>query len=74
MRPASQRFFIDIDLRILIISYLTTFLGNNSLFVLKCRKAVDQSINQSIRLAQLVYSQCNGRSDVAKDRAVAFGI
>jgi len=29
----------------LIISYLATFLGTNSLFVLMCRKAVNQSIN-----------------------------
>jgi len=50
MRPASQRFFIHscIYLRILIISYLATFLGTNSLSVLMCRKAVNQSINQSI--------------------------
>jgi len=49
MRPASQRFFIHscIFLRILIISYLVTFLGTNSLSVLMCRKAVNQSINQS---------------------------
>jgi len=47
MRPASQRFFIHscIYLRILIISYLATFLGTNSLSVLMCRKAVNQSIN-----------------------------
>jgi len=32
----------------LIISYLATFLGTNSLYVLMCRKAVNQSINQSI--------------------------
>jgi len=45
MRPASQRFFIHscIYLRILIISYLATFLGDNSLSVLMCRKAVNQS-------------------------------
>jgi len=49
MRPASQRFFIHscIYLRILIISYLATFLGTNSLSVLMCRKAVNQSINRS---------------------------
>jgi len=29
----------------LIISYLATFLGTNSLSVLMCRKAVNQSIN-----------------------------
>jgi len=47
MRPASQHFFIhsNIFLRILIISYLATFLGTNSLSVLMCRKAVNQSIN-----------------------------
>jgi len=46
MRPASQRFFIHscIYLRISIISYLATFLlGTNSLSVLMCRKAVNQS-------------------------------
>jgi len=50
MRPASQRFFIHsyIYIRILIISYLATFLGTNSISVLMCRKAVNQSINQSI--------------------------
>jgi len=44
--PANQRFFIHscIYLRILIISYLATFLGSNSLSVLMCRKAVNQSI------------------------------
>jgi len=47
MRPASQRFFIHscIYLRILIISYLATFLGTNSLSVLMCRNAVNQSID-----------------------------
>jgi len=46
MRPASQCFFIHscIYLRILIISYLATFLGTNSLYVMICRKAVNQSI------------------------------
>jgi len=45
MRPASQRFFIHrcIYLRILIISYLATFLGTNNLSVLMYRKAVNQS-------------------------------
>jgi len=48
MRPSSQRFFIHscIYLRILIISFLKTFLGTNSLSVLMCRKAVNQSILQ----------------------------
>jgi len=36
-----------IYLRIVIISYLATFLGTNSLSVLMCRKAINQSINQS---------------------------
>jgi len=46
MRPASQRFFVHscIYLRILIISYLAAFLGTNSLSVLMCRKAVNQSL------------------------------
>jgi len=46
MRLANQRFFINscIYLRILIISYLATFLGTNSLSVLMCRNAVNQSI------------------------------
>jgi len=45
MRPASQHFFMHscIYLRILIISRLATFLGTNSLSVLMCRKAVNQS-------------------------------
>jgi len=45
MRPASQRFFIHscIYILIMIISYLETFLGTNSLSVLMCCKAVDQS-------------------------------
>jgi len=44
MRPASQRFFIHscIYLRILIISYLATSFGTNSLSVLMCRKEVNQ--------------------------------
>jgi len=52
MRPASQRFFIlsCIYLRILIISYLATFLGTNRFSVLMCRKAVNQSINLCLRL------------------------
>jgi len=52
MRPASQRFFIHncIHHRILIISNLVTFLGTNSLSVLMCSKAVNQSINQSFRI------------------------
>jgi len=52
MRPASQRFFIRscIYVRILIISYLATFLGTNSLYdlyvlIMMCRKAINQSIN-----------------------------
>jgi len=46
MRPASQHFFIHscIYLRILIISYLATFLGTDSLSVLMIRTAVNQSI------------------------------
>jgi len=46
MRPASQRFFMNscIYLQILIMSYLATFLDTNSLSVLMCRKAVNQSI------------------------------
>jgi len=46
MRPASQHFFIHscIYLRLLILSYLATFLGTNSLSVLMCRKAVNQLI------------------------------
>jgi len=49
MKPASQHFFIQscIYLRILIISYLATFLGTNSLSVLMCRKAIYQSIHCS---------------------------
>jgi len=49
MRPASQRFFIHscIYLRILIISYLATFLGT-SLITFLCWCAVKQSINQPL--------------------------
>jgi len=48
MRSASQRFFIHscIYVLILIISYSATFLGTNSLSVLMCRKAINQSVNQ----------------------------
>jgi len=53
-RPASQRFFI-IYLRIFIITYLITFLGNNSLSVLMCRKAVSHSINQFFVCTLLVF-------------------
>jgi len=45
---ASQSAFLHTQLyylRILIISYLATFLGTNSLSVLMCHKAVNQSIN-----------------------------
>jgi len=47
---SALRFFIHncIHLRILIISNLVTFLGTDSLYVLMCREAVNQSINQSI--------------------------
>jgi len=46
MRPVSQRFLIhcSIYVLILIISYLATFLGTNSLYVLMCRKAVIQTL------------------------------
>jgi len=53
MRSASQRFFIYIYLRILITSYLATFLGTNSLSLLMCRKEVSQSINQSINQSNI---------------------
>jgi len=68
MRPASQRFFIHswIYWRILIISYLATFLStDNSLYMLMCRKAVNQSIAHvqlSISLKKLdfiVKFKCN---------------
>jgi len=47
IKLASQRFFIHscIYLRILIKCYLATVLGTNSLSVLMCRKAINQSIN-----------------------------
>jgi len=59
MRPVSQRFFIHscIYLRILIVSYLATFLGTNSLSVLMCRKAVSQSIDLGS-----IWSMCGVRS------------
>jgi len=63
MRPASQRFFKHsyISLRILIISYLATFLGTNSLSVLMCRKAVNQSFRRSrISCAAAFLTRWNG--------------
>jgi len=56
MKPASQRFFIHscIYLRILIISYLATFHGTNSLSGRMCRKAVNQSINNK-DIIQLIH-------------------
>jgi len=58
MRPANQLFFVHscIYLRILIISYLATFLGTNSLSVLMCRKAVNQSIDPHSFKANLIHS------------------
>jgi len=52
MRPASQRSFIHscINLRILIMSYLATFLDTNSFSVLMCRKAVNQSIHTNVTI------------------------
>jgi len=44
MRPASQRFFIY-TVVFIYESYLAKHLGTNSLYVLLCRKAVNQSIN-----------------------------
>jgi len=60
MRPASQRFFMHscIYLRILIISYLATFLGTNGLSGLMCRKAVNQSINPIFQCDMLT-RQCS---------------
>jgi len=57
MRPASQRFFIHscIYLRILIISYLATFLGNAALIAFLCWCAVKQSISQSINQSVVVH-------------------
>jgi len=40
----TQLYLSTINLRILIISYLGTFIGSNSLSVLMCRKAVNQSV------------------------------
>jgi len=51
-REAGQSAFLHhscIYLRILIISYLATFLGTNNLSVLMCRKAVNQSIKTSLQ-------------------------
>jgi len=44
--PLSSKQTNKIYLRILIISYLATFLGTNGLSVLICRKAVNQYINE----------------------------
>jgi len=59
MRPASQRFFIHscIYLRILIISSLATSFDCNSLSVLMCRKAVNQSISIPISNCAVWVSQ-----------------
>jgi len=69
MRPASQRFFIHscIYIRTLIISDLATFLGTNSLSVLMCRKAVNQSMTVDRGIAKIVfvvlrYSACSPAS------------
>jgi len=61
MRPASQRFFIHscIYVRILIISYLATFLGTNSLSMLKCRKEVNQSMHLSLDFCRQKCSSCS---------------
>jgi len=76
MRPASQRFFIHsfIYLRILIISYLATFLGTNSLSVLMCRKAVNQSINLVQRLSSkhISITITISRSTVCRPNLVRF--
>jgi len=62
MRLASQRFFIHscIYLRILIISYLATFLFTNSLSVLMWRKAVNQStlVFLDTNYRALIWSEC----------------
>jgi len=52
MRSASRLFFVCscFYLRILIISYLATFLGTNSLSVLMCHKTVNQSIHKKMLL------------------------
>jgi len=64
VRLASQRFFIHscIYLRILIIFYLATFLGTNSLSVLMCCKAVNQSILNisDYRMHVLLVAYCYG--------------
>jgi len=76
MRPASQRCFIHscICLRILIISYLATFLGTNSFSVLIGRKAVNQSINQSINQGLLrgLYGSVRGLQGTIKGTSVIF--
>jgi len=69
MRPACRRFFIHscIYLRILIISYLATFLGTNSLSVLKCRKAVNQSTNTFTSHLFFPYSEPVSTSRLSSD-------
>jgi len=50
MRPASQRFFKQLYLSTNLDHILfSNFLGTNSLSVLMCRKAVNQSINRDRR-------------------------
>jgi len=70
MKPASQRFFIHncIYLRILIIYYLATFLGTNSLSVLMCCKAVNQSIIHKNSLL----ASCRSRSTGCSERPLGF--
>jgi len=57
----------------MIISYLATFLGTNSLSVLMCRKAVNQSINLiKIKLLNKVFKvSCCGF--LTKNNPVYFG-
>jgi len=64
--PAGQRFFIHscIYLRIFIISYLATFLGTNSLSVLMCRKAINQSFLIAIAHTTRVPRTRNRGADV----------
>jgi len=71
MRLASQRFFIHscIYLRILIISYLATFLGTNSLSVLMCRKAVNQSIKHILPRSSCPFIYfCAGHKHISTNR------
>jgi len=60
-------------LRILIISYLATFLSTNSLSVLMCHKAVNQSINHEYSESWII-QRTEQTEQTEQDRPTAFNI